>query len=279
MQACVFVRASGTESRGLPNTYQPWLKVVHVNLKTGATRDIVTVRNRGTLSRMPHPHFSRDGKSIYFTRRSYRRYKSYETLCSIRVDGTQERKHVKIYAAEDMVVSPDERWFLFRQLHHVYVAVLPMGQPRPLSLGVPNGRTGGSRLPVMRLSKIGGNWPQWGPNGLVTWNLAKDFYTLPLKQVTDEFERKARNAYSSKKVNKVLTKAKKSTKPESRPVKKTKVAKKTVAKAKAAKKIAKKAVVKAAKKPTKKKVVAKAKGAKAAKKGEKAKAAKKAKKS
>ncbi len=233
----VFTQASGTESRGLPNTYQPWLKIVHANLSTGKLSDVVTVRSRGSLSRMPHAQFSRDGKRVYFSRRSYQRYKSYETLCSIRLDGTDERKHVKIYAAEDMIVSPDEKWFLFRQLHHVYAAVLPMGQPKPLSLGVPNGRTGGSRLPTMRLSKVGASWPQWGPNGLVTWNLGQDFYTLPWKQVTDEFERKARNAYSSKKVNKALAKAKKklSSKPASRPVKKAK-AKKTKAKEEAKKK-------------------------------------------
>lgn len=210
-----FVQASGSQARGLPNTYQPWLQLVHVDLVTGKTNSLVYLPSRGVLGRMPHPQFSRDGRRIYFTRTHTKAYRSYTTLCSIRTDGTEEYKHLKIYAAEDMIVSPDEQWVTFQQLHQVYVSILPKAQKTAVALQIPDGQLGGSTLPVLRLSKTGGSWPQWGSNSLLTWSLANDFYTLPLSEVRKTLERNAEKALAAKPSSSEPAKTKQASKKES----------------------------------------------------------------
>lgn len=207
-----FVRASGSEARGLPNTYQPWLQIVHFDLGSGRENPVVFLPSRGVLGRMPHPQFSRDNQRIYFTRLHNKGYHSHTTLCSIRTDGTVERKHLDVYAAEDMIVSPNEQWVVFQQLHQVYVSVLPKAQKTPVALQIPDGNLGGSTLPVLRLSTIGGSWPQWGPDSLITWSLGNSLYTLPFSQIQQALQEKAEKALA-------LPPAKKAKKsPTSRPV-------------------------------------------------------------
>lgn len=208
-----FVRASGSEARGLSPSWQPWQQILYVDLRqtlpTSKTSIVATLRNRGTLSHMPRPHFSKDGKRIYFSRIHSKRYKRYTTLCSRRLDGTVEQRYVSIYAGEDIQVSPDEKWFLFSHLHHIYLSVLPTAQKRALPLRISNGAFSGSPLPILHLSSgdDGGNWPHWSTSKEFTWSLGQTLYTSSLQRArkalyTQSLQR-SKNKSKAKKKQKV----------------------------------------------------------------------------
>ncbi|MBU54873.1 MAG: hypothetical protein CL920_39765 [Deltaproteobacteria bacterium] len=241
----VFISASGADRRGLPLSYQPWLQLQVADLKTGKIRSILTLRSHGSLSRNPQPRFSKDGKRIFFTRISYKRYRGYRHLCSVRLDGSDEKKHFSVYAGEEMELSPDQKWLLFKHLHQIYVMPTPPLRSKPISLRVIDGRIAGSPWPIVKLSKIGGNWPSWGPNNQILWSLGREIYTLPLSKVIDKLQKdakkrtqKALKRYTKQRPKTQLSSTPKKapstqqtpsakSKPTSRPVKPTKKSKKT----------------------------------------------------
>jgi Tol biopolymer transport system component len=165
-----YIKGSGAWARGLSMGSQPWLQLRWRSLKNGQDRLVTTIRNRGALSRVPLPQFSLDGKRLFFTRRTYKGYKSYTTLHSIRMDGQDEKKYFRVYAGEEMRLSPNQKWVVFRHLHEIYLSPLPPASSKAIALGLVNGRTSGTRLPVYHLSrKASGNWPFWTSDSHIGW--------------------------------------------------------------------------------------------------------------
>lgn len=208
-----FVRASGAEARGLDSSWQPWQEILRVSLKqtlpTKQTTHIARLRNHGPISHMPQPHFSPDGTRIFFTRVKNKGYKRYTTLCSRRIDGLDEQQFVSIYAGEDLRVSNNGRWLLFRHLHHIYLSLLPPPQKRAIGLRINDGRYGGSPLPILHLTATddGGNWPGWSGDTMV-WSLGHDVYTLSLKQAIQRLQANQRKKGTPKSKAKKQVKSK-----------------------------------------------------------------------
>lgn len=192
----VAVKGSGVEARGVAPSGQFWLQVIVISLKDGSAKPVVTLKNRGSLSTMPQPRFSRDGKRIFFTRYAMKKARKDTTLCSARVDGTDETRLLTVDAGETMVVSADERWVMFWHQHQIYFAALPTARKSPISLGIKDGGLGGSSLPVLRLSTAGGLWPSFTASGELLYTLGSTVYSLRLSDVLQVIRHKAQDPKS-----------------------------------------------------------------------------------
>jgi imidazolonepropionase-like amidohydrolase len=186
-----FVQGSGAEARGLSPLSQAWLQIAWVDLITKRQTPVVRLRNRGSLNRMPHPSFYPNGKRVFFTRIHTQGYRQVTSLCSTRLDGTDERKYLDIFGADDVVVSPDRRWVLFWHLHQIYLTILPPPQPQPLALNIQDGQYTNSPLPILQLSDIGGSWPSWTQQQHILWNLGPKLHLLPLSKAIEILHKSA----------------------------------------------------------------------------------------
>lgn len=218
-----FSRASGAEARGLSPSWQPWQEIVHVSLKgklpTRQMKVVVMLKNHGVLSHIPHPQFSADGQRIFFPRIRYRKYKRDTILCSRRLDGTDELQYVSIYAGEDLQVSPNGQWLLFKHLHQIYLALIPPARKKALHLRINDNRFGGSQLPIVHLSKAqdGGNWPGWSTNKRMVWGLGRTLYVMSFDEAQKALiKQRNKRTWSPKKAAKAKKKKKKGAKQSKR---------------------------------------------------------------
>lgn len=121
------------------------------------------------LGRYGQPHFTRDGERVYV-------YEPQEGLVSMRFDGTDRRTIVKVTGyvdarsatprptpADEVLVSPDGDRALVAADNNVYVIDIPVvGGPAPtVSVAAPDKAT----VPVHRLTRIGGDFIGWYPDG------------------------------------------------------------------------------------------------------------------
>ncbi|MCB9639519.1 MAG: PD40 domain-containing protein [Myxococcales bacterium] len=193
------IKTSGAVARGLGMGSQPWIELILVDTKTGQQTHVIHLPNRGSISRSPQPQFSKDDQRLYFSRVAHNKHKRSLILVSARLDGTDEKQHLRIYGAEEMSVSPDEKWLLFRHFHQIFVVPLPTGQPKAITLGINNNQTAGTALPTLRLSKDGGSWPSWTNDLQMTWALGPNLYTLPLQEARSILEDQVQKPKSKRK--------------------------------------------------------------------------------
>ncbi|MCK6512715.1 amidohydrolase family protein [Myxococcota bacterium] len=189
-QSIAFLKTSGASARGLSLSNEPWLEISLLHRKTQQIRHVLYLDNRGAISRMPQPQFSQDDKRLYFTRVAYTKHKRSLLLVSTRLDGSDEKQHIRIYGGEEMSVSPDERWLLFRHLHHIFLTPLPIGQSNAVVLGINDNQTNATVLPTLQLSKDGGSYPAWTRDGRMTWSLGPNLYSMPLQEAISLLQRR-----------------------------------------------------------------------------------------
>ena len=98
-------------------------------------------------------------------------------LVSVRLDGTDKKRHLRLPAIGELVPSPDNRWVAFTSRDNVYVTPLPdVMTAEPPEVSLKDGA-----VPVWRLSSDAGNYVGWADGGkTITWGLARTFYRLPL---------------------------------------------------------------------------------------------------
>jgi Tol biopolymer transport system component len=173
----VLVRGSGAARRGDETLGdEPYLRIVMVDARGGETRTVLQTDNPGPNQRMPRPAFSADGARIYFTERTGKGDDAGLALVSVALDGTDKRVHAKGKRAREIMVSPDGAYLAYKDLQQVYLTPFPPTGPGALSLD-----PDGTGMPAKRLSKIGGDWPGFSPDGReVTWSLGPTIYRTPI---------------------------------------------------------------------------------------------------
>ncbi|MCA9519452.1 MAG: PD40 domain-containing protein [Myxococcales bacterium] len=177
-----FVRGADAEARGLSISSQPYLELYLIDLASGKRRKVIDLQNRGSVSRMPQPQFSNDGRRIFYTVDRLQGAVRQTALCSVTLAGTDKRCYVEASHTEEIVVSPDERWLLIEHLHQVYLTPMVPAGPSPIALGWNRGNVAASRLPVLKLSRIGGYWPSFGPKGqTLQWSLGGSIFSADLR--------------------------------------------------------------------------------------------------
>lgn len=162
----VFRKEGGSDAMGSGYTAKPGIYTMWAD---GSNQQFVT--DRGDM-----PRFNNSSDRIYYQVGGGMN----RTYASNQPDGRDERIHLKSTYGSQFVVSPDEKWIAFVDLHNVYIATFPK-TGRTLDLG-----SGTKDFPVKIVSKDAGINLHWsGDNTKMHYTLGNQYFTIPLK---DRFE-------------------------------------------------------------------------------------------
>lgn len=135
----------------------------------------VGTRGGGTkrISRIgAKPQFAKSSSRVYFTKSEAGKDADNLKLCSMDLDGNDERVHYTSVWATDFRISPDAHSIAFIERFHVYVA--PFVQTGSTITVGPNA-TG---LPVKRASQEAGDFIHFsGDSSTIHWSLGPDLYS------------------------------------------------------------------------------------------------------
>jgi Tol biopolymer transport system component len=172
----VYTMDDGDNVLGAAFTAKPGIYVTTL----GATTPPRFVNDNGSS-----PHFNKAGNRIYYILGDGMN----RSLASSKLDGDEERIHLKSTYGSQFVVSPDEQWIAFVDLHNVYVATFPI-TGRTIDLGSTT-----TDFPVKKVSKDAGlnlHWTNDSKN--LHYSLGDQYFTINLD---DRFEFLAGKADSS----------------------------------------------------------------------------------
>lgn len=172
----VFVKGHGEPFRGGDLSDEIWEEIRWVDAGGGDSQLVTGTKNRGNNRRMARPAFSADGERIFFMEDEdgpKPAEPGKAVLLSVKLDGTDRRVRLRFGLAEEAVVSPDERWVVFNELHNAYVTALPeAGREVEIS-------SDGGALPLGKLTDEGGEWVNWADAGkTVTWVFGSTYHRL-----------------------------------------------------------------------------------------------------
>jgi imidazolonepropionase-like amidohydrolase/Tol biopolymer transport system component len=172
----VYTMEDGDNVLGPAFTSKPGVYVVPTNQST-APRFVNDVGSS--------PRFNKQGNRIFYTVGDGMN----RTFASSKLDGDEERTHIKSTYGSQFVVSPDENWIAFVDLHNVYVAAFPsVGKPLDLGSITRDGKIvePGSDFPVKKVSKDAGLNLHWSTDSKnLHYSLGDQYYTINLE---DRFE-------------------------------------------------------------------------------------------
>jgi imidazolonepropionase-like amidohydrolase/Tol biopolymer transport system component len=122
------------------------------------------------------PRFNKTGDRIYYTTGGGMN----RNLASSKLDGTDERLHLKSTYGSQFTVSPDENWVAFVDLHNVYIAAFAH-TGKTIDLG-----SGTTDYPVKKVSRDAGLNLHWSADGKkLFYTLGDQYYTI---NIEDRFE-------------------------------------------------------------------------------------------
>jgi len=176
------VRGTGLEFRGRQPEDEDYLEIHWLPASGGEETHFVTsVKLAEAHNFHPQAFWSRDGNRLFYRDPIERKKPTDDPkndLVSVRLDGTDKRRHLRFPAVGDLVPSPDGEWVAFTSRDTVYVAALPaFAAKEPPELALKEGA-----LPVWRLSNEAGGYVGWADGGkTITWTLGPSFYRLPLE--------------------------------------------------------------------------------------------------
>lgn len=165
-RSIVFRKENSSDALGSAFTSKPGIYVMNAN---GGEESFVT--NKGD-----QPKFNKTGDRIYYqsgggTSRNY---------ASSRLDGTDERIHLKSTYGSQFVLSPDETWVAFIDLHNVYIATFPV-TGKTINLGSTT-----TDFPVKKVSRDAGLNLHWNEDGKrLHYSLGDQYFTI---NIEDRFE-------------------------------------------------------------------------------------------
>jgi Tol biopolymer transport system component/imidazolonepropionase-like amidohydrolase len=197
-----FVAGSGAEARGQQPENDTFYEIRWIPSSGGEAKAVTAVSPGDTLRFHPTAAWSPDGSRIFFAEYipSDKPYVDGKTdLVSVRLDGTDKRRHLRFKQGEAPVPSPDGAWVAFVRADDVYVTPLPRAGTDPVEIGF-----SGDPVPVYRMSTEGGGYVGWADHGrMVVWGMADTFYRQPIARVREavlkQAEEKRRQEMEGKK--------------------------------------------------------------------------------
>ncbi len=161
-----FYREGGNDVLGPAFTSQPGIYTISAN---GGTANFVS--NRGIM-----PRFNKNSDRIFYQVGGGLN----RTLASSKLDGSDERVHLKSMYGSQFVVSPDESWVAFNDLHNVYIATFPV-TGKTIDIG-----SSTADFPVKKVSRDAGLNLHWNKNNKqLHYTLGDQYFTISLE---DRFE-------------------------------------------------------------------------------------------
>ncbi len=159
----VFRKDEGSDGMGPGFTTQPGIY----------TMDLSSGKETFVTEKGNAPRFNAAGDRIYYQLGGgmNRRY------ASNKPDGRDERIHIKSTYGSQFVVSPDENWIAFIDLHEVYIAAFPK-TGKPIDLGATT-----KDFPVKIVSKDAGLHLHWsGDSKQLHYTLGDQYFSIPLEE-------------------------------------------------------------------------------------------------
>ena len=191
------IQGSGLEFRGRQPEEEQIFEIRWLPAEGGDPQYITTIRIGEANRYHPQAFFSKDGTRVYY-RDPIPPAKPLDDpkteLVSIRLDGTDKRRHLRFGPIAEIVPSPDEQWVVFTSRDNVYVTALPSAQLKePPDVGLKEGA-----VPVWRLSNEAGGFVNWTDNGkTITWTLGNEYHRLPLTAAVQFAEAQRKKAEAS----------------------------------------------------------------------------------
>ncbi|MGH9749127.1 MAG: amidohydrolase family protein, partial [Candidatus Polarisedimenticolia bacterium] len=191
----VFVAGTGAERRGEQPEYDPFyeIRVVPAEPAGGEgseSQAVVAVESGNAMRFHPIAAFAPGGDRILFQEGvppAGPNDTGKVDVVSVRLDGTDKRKHLRFPQAEDAVPSPDGAWIAYASRDDVYVTALPQAGADPVEMG-----DGEGALPVYRLSREGGGYVGWADEGRsIVWGAGSTIHRQSLEKVRQHARLKA----------------------------------------------------------------------------------------
>lgn len=159
----VFTKDDGSYLMGPGYTNKPGIYTMSAS---GGVASFVS--NKGSA-----PVFNSQGDRIYY--QSGGGLELYLNSCKL--DGTDERSHIKSKYGSNFTVSNDEKWVAFIDLHKVYIAAFPK-TGKTIDLG-----SGTTDFPVKQVAKDAGINLHWsGDNKQLHYILGNQYYSINLDE-------------------------------------------------------------------------------------------------
>ncbi len=188
------VAGSGAELRGQQPEFDPYFEIRWLPAEPpagGAEPSPVTaVSPYDALRFHPVPAWSPEGDRIFFEKPIPPESPGGDAkvdLVSVRLDGTDERHHLRFVNAEDAVPSPDGAWVAYVSRDDVYVTAMPRAGKDPVEISGDK-----AAVPVYRLSTEGGGYVGWSDGGrTIVWGMGDTIYRQSLERVREAIVKKA----------------------------------------------------------------------------------------
>ena len=198
-QKLVVIRGSGLEFRGRQPEEEQVFEMHWLPSAGGDTQFVSTVNLGATLKFHPQAFFNKDSTRIFYRDvipPAKPGEESKNDLVSVRLDGTDKKKHIRFGPLSDIVPSPDEEWIVFTSRDNAYVTAFPkIATTEPAQVGIKDGA-----VPVWRLSDEAGGYVGWADGGkTITWSLGNSFHRLPVLSAIEFVENQKRKAAKKEK--------------------------------------------------------------------------------
>ena len=159
-KSIVFRKEGGNDVLGPAFTAKPGIYTMDPN---GDNESFVTARGDA-------PRFNKSGDRIY--------YQLGSSMNSIKLNGDDDRVHLKSTYGTQFTVSPDEKWIAFIDLHKAYVAAFPQ-TGKTLDIG-----SGTTDFPVKLVSKDAGFNLHWSNDSRhLHYTLGSQYYSINLEDL------------------------------------------------------------------------------------------------
>jgi imidazolonepropionase-like amidohydrolase/Tol biopolymer transport system component len=163
----VFVMEDGNDHQGFTFTENPG---VYLMPSSGGTANRI-------LKSGEYPHFTADGKRIFYSQNSPVFSGMEKALKSCNLNGFDQRVHFTSKYAGQITPSPDNKWVAFSELFKVYVApFIPTGQPVDLSNGTKS-------YPVSQVARDAGTSLHWSSDSKsLFWVTGQEYFKADLNK-------------------------------------------------------------------------------------------------
>jgi Tol biopolymer transport system component/imidazolonepropionase-like amidohydrolase len=179
------LRGSGLEFRGRQPEHEEYFTIGVLAAAGGELQAVTAIKVADAMKFHPQAFWSADGQRLYYRDPIEPKKPTDDPkadLVSVRLDGSDLKRHLRFPPVEDLVPSPDGQWVAFTLRDNAYVTPLPgLLTKEPAEVTLKEGP-----VPVYRLSDDAGGYVRWADGGkTLTWGLANVFHRLGLDSALD----------------------------------------------------------------------------------------------
>ena len=185
-QSVIVARGSGSTLHGRTVMHNVAWDVVRIPAAGGPVTTVATANRPSGASpsgnarrQLMRPSFGPEGRVFYPEERSQRAAgasgggEGFTALVSVRADGSDERVHVTLPYADEIVPSSDGKWVAFQEGDNVFITPIAYSGTGTEPLRIDKRR---GRFPVTQLSLEGGDFPRWRDSLTLEYGSGNQYY-------------------------------------------------------------------------------------------------------